>query len=148
MSIKLFFFLVIIGSATRFYSCQDAATKTSPKDIIKKYERLVLEMKADSLLQMFTVDAEIGHEGGPTVKGRDSIYAFLSSFKNIRVISNRDDVLSVSINKDSAIVNGDYKQAVIVLGKDTVNAAGKFTANMIRKKNKNWLIFSMRTRSL
>jgi hypothetical protein len=49
----------------------------------KKYERLVLEMKADSILQLFTTDAEIGHEDQQPLKGRDSIYSFLSSFKNV-----------------------------------------------------------------
>jgi hypothetical protein len=31
-------------------------------------------------------------------------------------------------------VNGNYTQTVIVSGKDTVNVAGKFTANMIAMK--------------
>jgi len=100
--------------------------------VIKKYERLVLEMKADSIAQLFTTDAEIGHEDQPPVRGRDSIYSFLSSFKNVRVVDNHDQVVSSFITDDSAIVNGNYTQRVIVSGKDTVNVAGKFTANMIR----------------
>jgi hypothetical protein len=129
------------------YSCSETSTTASPPDVIKKYERLVLEMKADSISQLFTTDAEIGHEDQPPLKGRDSIYSFLSSFKNVRVISNRDEIASTSVVDDSAIVNGSYTQTVIVSGKDTVNVAGRFTAIMARDKNKNWLISKMETRS-
>jgi len=115
--------------------------------VIEKYERLVLEMKADSIAQLFTTDAEIVHEDQSPVRGRDSIYSFLSSFKNVRVVDNHDQVVSSSIIDDSAILNGNYTQTVIVSGKDTVNVTGKFTATMIRDKNRNWLISKMKTRS-
>ncbi len=103
-------------------------------------------MKADSIAQLFTTYAEIGHQYQPPVKGRDSIYSFLSSFKNITVIRNRDEIVSSSIRDDSATVNGSYTQTVIVSGKDTINVTGKFTATMIRDKS-NWLISKMKTRS-
>jgi len=141
---KPFYILVISISVN---SCSETSVKTSPQDVIKKYERLVLEMKADSIAQLFTTDAEIGHEDQSPVRGRDSIYSFLSSFKNVRVVDNHDQVVSSFITDDSAIVNGNYTQRVIVSGKDTVNVAGKFTANMIRDENRNWLISKMRTRS-
>ncbi|HEV8506944.1 MAG TPA: nuclear transport factor 2 family protein [Chitinophagaceae bacterium] len=127
-------------------SCSETSTTTSPESVIKKYERLVLEMKADSISQLFTIDAEVGHEDQPAVKGRDSIYSFLSSFKNVRVINNRDEIVSSSIRDDSATVNGSYAQTVIVSGNDTVNVAGKFIATMVRQKN-NWLISKMKTSS-
>ncbi|MFI5186187.1 MAG: YybH family protein [Chitinophagales bacterium] len=123
-------------------------TTTTPLDLIKKYERLVLEMKADSLSQLFTTDAEVGHEEQPPVKGRDSICRFLSSFKNVRVIRNVDSIIHVSVKNDSAIVEGIYKQTVIISKKDTVNVSGHFTSNLILDKNKNWLISRMHTRSL
>jgi hypothetical protein len=43
-------------------SCSETSIKETPQEIIKKYERLVLEMKADSISQLFIVDAEVGHE--------------------------------------------------------------------------------------
>jgi len=73
---KPFYTLVISISV---YSCSETSVKTSPQDVIKKYERLVLEMKADSIAQLFTTDAEIGHEDQSPVRGRDSIYSFLPS---------------------------------------------------------------------
>jgi hypothetical protein len=85
---------VLAGFTAIFYSCASNPTKESPEDVIKKYERLVLEMKADSISQLFTTDAEIGHEDQKPVKGRDSIYSFLSSFKNVHVINNRDEIVS------------------------------------------------------
>ena len=127
------------------YSCQHSTA--TPQSTIEKYERLVLEMKPDSISNLFTTDAEIGHENQRPVKGRDSIDALLRSFKNIRVIENRDEISSVSVRGDSATVSGTYKQAVIVSEKDTVRVAGSFTAEMLRNKNKTWLIWKMRTRS-
>ena len=105
-------------------------------------------MKADSISNLFTADAEIGHGDNRPIRGRDSIRAFLVSFKNIRVIENRDDILSVSMRGDSATVNGTYAQSVIVSRKDTVRVVGTFTAEMLQGKNKSWLICKMRTRSL
>ena len=140
-------FCILAVSVVTISSCSENSVKETPQEIIKRYERLVLEMKADSISQLFTADAEIGHENRPVIKGRDSIYSFLSSFKNVHVINNRDEILSSSIKDDCAIVDGDYKQTVIVSGKDTVNAGGKFSATMIRDQNKNWLISKMKTRS-
>jgi len=128
------------------YSCQHSTA--TPQATIKRYERFVLEMKPDSISNLFTTDAEIGHENQRPVRGRDSIRAFLSSFKNVRVIENRDDISAVSMRGDSATVNGTYKQAVIVSEKDTVRVSGSFSAEMLRDKNKTWLIRKMRTRSL
>src|SRR6476646_4827275 len=130
MSVKPLY--ILAGFTSILCSCANNATKESPEEVIKRYERLVLEMKADSISQLFTTNAEIGHEDQSPVRGRDSIYSFLSSFKNVRVVDNHDQVVSSFITDDSAIVNGNYTQRVIVSGKDTVNVAGKFTANMIR----------------
>jgi hypothetical protein len=146
MSIKLFCLLSFV--LAYLYSCPQSKTASTPQATIKQYERLVLEMKADSISNLFTTDAEIGHENQRPVKGRDSIYALLSSFKNVRVIENHDNISSISTHGDSASVNGSYKQTVLVSGKDTVRVAGSFTADMLRDKNKNWLIWKMRTRSL
>ena len=145
MRARLFHILAV--SMLIICSCSQTSTKETPQEIIKKYERFVLQMKADSISQLFTADAEVGHENQPVIKGRDSIYAFLSSFKNVHVINNNDEIVSSSIKDNSAIVDGNYKQTVIVSGKDTVNVSGKFTATMTRDKNKNWLISKMKTRS-
>ena len=54
---KPFYILVISISV---YSCSETSIRTSPQDVIKKNERLVLEMKADSIAQLFTTGAELG----------------------------------------------------------------------------------------
>jgi hypothetical protein len=115
--------------------------------VIKKYERYVREMRADSVVQLFTSDAEIGHEGQSSIKGRDSIYRLLVSLTNVKVIRNRDSVSNVFIKDDSAVVNGNYNQTVVISGKDTVSVAGLFISNMILDQNKGWLIWKMHTRS-
>jgi hypothetical protein len=134
-------------SATYFLAHSGNQKKSTPEDVIKNYERYVREMRADSVVQLFTSDAEIGHEGQPPIKGRDSIYHFLVSFTNVKVIRNRDSISNVFIKGDSAVVNGNYKQTVIISGKDTVNVSGLFTSSMILDQNKGWLIWRMHTRS-
>jgi hypothetical protein len=103
MSLR-FLLLIIILITSGLFSCTDIATKETPQNTIKKYERFALEMKADSISQLFTTDAEIGHARQPPIKGRDSIYAFLSSFKNARVLSNQDSISTTSIKNDSAML--------------------------------------------
>src|SRR5215470_5868925 len=98
MSIKLFSLLTFV--LAYMYSCPHSKTGSTPQTVIRNYERLVLEMKADSISNLFTTDAEIGHENQRPVRGRDSIRAFLSSFKNVRVIENRDDISAVSMRGD------------------------------------------------
>lgn len=137
----------IIAVSFCLYSCPDKSVKTTPQYVIKKYEGFVLEMKPDSICQLLTMDAEIGHNDKISARGRDSIYNFLASFKNVRVINNRDNISNVIVKNDSAIVNGDYYQKVIINGKDTLSVSGKFTADMIRDKNNHWLICRMRTKN-
>jgi len=104
-------------------------------------------MKADSIAQLFTENAEIGHENQKTIRGRDSIFNFLSSFKNVKMISNHDSVVSVFTKKDSATIEGIYNQSVLISGKDSMHVSGKFTANLVRNK-REWLIWKMKTRSM
>jgi hypothetical protein len=137
----------IITAATYLFAHAGNQAKSTPQDVIKKYERYVREMRADSLVQLFTSDAEIGHEGQPPIRGRDSIYRLLASLTNVKVINNRDSVSNVFIREDSAIVNGNYSQTVVISGKDTINVTGLFTSNLILDQNKRWLIWRMHTRS-
>jgi len=138
--------LLIAGASV--LSCSAQTKPATPIQVMKKYARLVGEMKADSISQMFTTDAEVGHEGQRSIRGRDSIYLFLSSFKDVKVVRNADSVTNVSAKNDSAVVEGFYRQTVIISGKDTVNVKGQFTATMVADQNRNWLISKMRTRSL
>ena len=145
MRVNLF---CLVTTITAFYACDHSPVIPTPNAAIEKYQRFVLQMKADSISELFTADAEIAHGDNRPIKGRDSIYDFLASFKNIRVIENRDDISSVSVRGDSATVHGTYAQQVIVSGKDTVRVVGTFTAQMIQNKNRSWHIWKMRTRSL
>ena len=45
----------------------------TPQVTIKKYQRLVLEIKPDFISNLFTTDAEIAHGNQRPVSGRDSI---------------------------------------------------------------------------
>jgi len=131
-----------------FYSCK-TETPPDPKDAMKRYERLLLEMKADSISQMFTKDAITSHGSNKPVIGRDSIYAFLASFakQDVIVLTNKDEIKSSAVSSDSAVLNGTYAQTVFVNHRDTVHVQGLFTARMIREKNE-WLFTSMHTESI
>jgi len=137
--------LLLILFTAIFISCSQTK-QDAPQDVIKKYERLVMDMKADSISQLFTADAEVGHDTTIIAKGRDSIFHFLASFSNVKVLSNKDDIRSTNITGDSATVKGVYTQTVIVNQKDTVNVAGEFTASMIHEKN-TWVITRMHTKA-
>ena len=121
--------------------------RPDPRDTITLYERLVQAMKPDSIARLFTQNAEVGHAGQPSIKGRDSIFRFLSSFSTFHVLSNRDSITSMQERHDSAVAAGVYRQTVVVPSGDTVRVAGFFEATLVADPAGHWLIARMRTRS-
>lgn len=111
---------------------------------MKRYDHLILKLDANGIAELFTPDGKLGE----MARGRDSIRKFLSSFKNIRVISQSSSSTSIYISGDSAIQQGTYRQSDIISGKDTVNVKGEFTATWQWVQHKGWYIRQMSTRSV
>ncbi len=116
-------------------------TKAGVEQAMKNYDHLILGMNPDSISMIYAADGELG----TMAKGRDSIRSFLDGFRNFRVLSLSSETNSISINKDSALQKGTYKQTVIIPSKDTVSVKGNFTALWVWSGSNGWLIRRMET---
>ncbi len=108
---------------------------------IKYYDHLILKLDADSIALLYTPDGNLGG----IATGRDSIRKFLSTFKNVRVLSQASTTTSIKIVRDTAIQNGSYTQSDIVSGHDTMNVKGTYMARWQWIKKKGWRIKQMTT---
>jgi hypothetical protein len=94
--LRLFFstnFIFLLSCNTARYS------KSEIDSAMKHYDNLILKSDADSISLLYTPD---GNLGDITI-GRDSIKKFLSSFKNVRVLSQSSTTKSIRIIRDIAI---------------------------------------------
>lgn len=127
-----------------FISC--GSSRPSKKGVVAAmhhYDELILHLNADSIAMLYTPD---GNLGGIAI-GRDSIRKFLSSFKNVQVLSQASTTDSLSVKRDIALQKGHYTQSDIVSGKDTMYVKGTYTATWQWNKKDGWLIRKMITKS-
>ena len=118
-------------------------SKSGVESAMQKYDHYILNLDADSISLLFTPDGSLGD----MATGRDSIKRFLSSFKNVKVLSQSSTTKNIETIKDTAIQTGTYTQSDVVSGKDTVDVKGEFTARW-QWMNNDWYIKKMITRSL
>jgi hypothetical protein len=128
-------FIVIFFSANA-----QNKTEAGVEQAMKTYDRFILSMNTDSIAMLYAPDGELGK----MAKGRDSIRSFLNRFKDFRVLSQNSETNKISIEKDSAIQTGSYRQTVIIPSRDTVSVKGNFTAFWIWS-GKGWQIRRMET---
>ena len=117
-------------------------TRLSVESAMKQYDHLIQKLDADSIALLYTPDGMLGD----ITRGRDSIRKFLSSFKNIQVLSQVSTTTSIEINHDTAIQKGNYRQTDVISEKDTVRIKGEFTAKWVLLKNQGWHIKRMDTK--
>ena len=132
---QLLFSLFIIGT---MMACQQANNeKLKIKKAMHNYDLHIISMNVDSIASCYTENGDLGD----IAHGRDSIRRFLSKFANFKVLSQRSISDSVSIDQDTAIQMGIYRQTVIVSPGDTVLVKGSFRARWQRQmKGELWLI--------
>jgi len=138
----LFFSLLFSFAANSAFA--QYKTRMAVDSAMKRYDHLILGMNADSIAQIYTQDGELGK----MAKGRDSIRNFLQGFKNFRVLSQTSETNSISLEGDSALQKGTYRQTVIIPSKDTVTVKGNFTAFWIWNPVYGWQIRRMETQPL
>lgn len=109
---------------------------------MKHYDRLLQKLDADSISLLYTPNGNLGN----IAIGRDSIRKFLSSFKNIRVLSQISTTISIEIVHDTAIQKGNYAQTDIVSEKDTLKVKGEYTAKWEWLGKQGWHIKQMTTK--
>ena len=132
---QLLFSLFIIGT---MMACQQANNeKLKIEKAMHNYDLHIISMNVDSIASCYTENGDLGD----IAHGRDSIRRFLSKFANFKVLSQRSISDSVSIDQDTAIQMGIYRQTVIVSQGDTVLVKGSFRARWQRQmKGELWLI--------
>ncbi|MEO7210332.1 MAG: nuclear transport factor 2 family protein [Chitinophagaceae bacterium] len=105
------------------------------------YNEKIKSMDVEAISLIFTPDGHLGE----MATGRDSIKAFLSSFKNVQVLTQNSTTDSIKIIKDTAIQTGTYMQSDIINRKDTLHVSGTFTARWEWVKGSGWLLEKMNT---
>jgi hypothetical protein len=125
-------------------ACLGNHNTTGVESAMKLYNHLIQKMDADSIALMYTADGDLGN----MAHRRDSIRKFLSTFKNVSVLSQSSESTSIKITGDSCIQKGTYQQVVLISGKDTVRVKGEFKANRQWKLSEDWHIRRMDTKSL
>ncbi len=136
----LFLLLIIFLS---LLSCNTSShNKRGVELAMKYYDHLILKLDADSIALLYTPDGNLGN----MATGRDSIRKFLSSFKNVKVLSQLSTTTSISIMHDTAIQKGNYSQADIVSGKDTIRVKGEYSTIWQWSGKQGWLIKKMTTK--
>ncbi len=121
-----------------------ASTRKSNREIenaMKQYDHLIKKLDADSIALLYTPDGNLGN----IVTGRDSIRKFLSSFKNVEVLSQSSSTESISIQKDSSMQKGKYWQTDLLNGKDTIKVKGTYIATWVWIPKQGWHIKRMLT---
>ena len=135
--------ILLIVLLSFLYSCtENMHSKASVESAMKEYDRLIKNMDADSIALLYTPDGDLGN----IAHGRDSIKKFLSTFKNVKVLSQSSISDSVRIYGDSAYQTGTYKQVVIV-PPDTLTVKGLYFANWQWIKHEGWRIKHMETKA-
>ncbi|AYB30206.1 nuclear transport factor 2 family protein [Chryseolinea soli] len=128
---------IIVLSMIFLLACTDRRPEI--ERAMKKYDRLILRVDADSIADCFTLNGKLG-----AVSGRDSIRAFLKTFGDVNVLQQQSSTTSIVIKNDSARQEGTYFQKVIVKG-DTIVATGHYTASWVWDGVQGWLLKNMIT---
>ena len=139
-----FLHLFILTNFIFLLSCNNTRhSKSEVESAMKHYDNLILKLDADSISMLYTPDGNLGD----IAIGRDSIKKFLSSFKNVRVLSQSSTTESINIVRDTATQKGTYAQTDLVSEKDTVKVKGEYTARWQWIRKKGWHIKHMITKS-
>ncbi len=139
---RLPFLLLSILFLYACVSTQVQKNKAGIETAMKKYDELILKLDVDSIPLLFTKNGNLGN----IAIGRDSIQRFLSSFKNIKVISQSSFSTSIVINGNFATQKGNYLQTDLMNQKDTINVKGDYETQWLWVKKRGWLINKMTTK--
>ncbi len=104
--------------------CNNKHSERGVELAMKQYDRLIKKMDADSIALLYTPDGDLG----TMAHGRDSIRAFLSGFKDIKVLYQHSMTTYIKVAGDTALQRGVYHQMVLISGKDTMSVSGEYAA--------------------
>ncbi len=108
---------------------------------MKQYDHLILKTDGDSIALLYAPDGELGR----AAKGRNQIRNFLFNFRHYKVLYQSSSIDSLTIDGDTAFVNGFYQQKVIVPENDTVSIKGTYASKWEWLREEGWHIRRMET---
>jgi len=120
-----------------------ALARAEVESALVHYDSLVRRVAGDSIAALYTPDGELLGTGQRTIRGRDSIRAFLASFSNVRVDSARMTSLAVSVLGDEAVQWGTYEQTATIAKRPPVHVTGRFVADWVREPAVGWRLRRM-----
>lgn len=112
------------------------------RSLMQRYDQLILKMDAAAIADLYLPDGQMLGENNFQIRGAQGIQEFLSSFKNVQVLSNTSTTESIVFKKDTAIQCGFYRQIAFINGKDTVYPQGNFVVKWVKKPGLGWRIAS------
>jgi hypothetical protein len=136
------FLFIALAGGMLLTSCGNTERRKETVEMaMNQYDHLLLKMDVDSIALLYAPEGDLG----TIAHGRDSIRKFLYRFADFKVIAQESKTDSISVQQDSAIQKGNYRQKVILPSKDTVMVKGSFTAHWIWLKEGGWHIRLMET---
>jgi hypothetical protein len=111
---------------------------------MRQYDHLILKTDGDSIALLYAPDGELGK----VAKGRNQIRNFLFNFRHYKVLAQSSSIDSLIIDGDTAFVNGNYHQKVIVPVNDTVSVKGTYASKWEWLHEEGWHIRRMDTHAI
>ncbi len=136
--------IIIVITLLILSSCKNQHNRAGVEAAMKQYDHLIKKLDADSISLLYTANGNLGD----IVHGRDSIKKFLSSFLNVRVLSQVSSTKSIDMYGDSATQKGSYQQMDLIAEKDTVRVNGEYTAHWEWIPSDGWHIKYMVTKPI
>jgi hypothetical protein len=112
---------------------------------MQHYNQLILKMDADAISSMYDSEGELSYSDNPAIHGPKAIRDFIASLNGAKFEEYSTTTDSITINGETAIQVGTFKQRVILSDNKSVEAHGKYKAEWLHNSEKNWLLHRMST---
>lgn len=139
--------MAILLTLVLFIQACGKKDKSDLDSSLKRYDKYLLNLDADSLAGIFAENGELGQEGMPSITGRETIRNYMKSFSGITIFENSSESKSIDFSGDSAVQKGIYSQR-LAFNSDTVAVNGEFNAVWVKDKENAWLLRKMITKPL
>ena len=121
-----------------------AASRRQVEAALVHYNSLTRQMLGDSIAALYTPDGELLGTNAPTVRGPDSIRAFLARFAGkVTVDSARMWSDAITVAGSEAVQWGRYEQFATPVNQPQVHVQGRFVADWVRDSTGAWRLRRM-----
>lgn len=142
---------IILGCLLILFCLACYATKKAENEVkaaMQCYDSFILQVAADSIASLYTVDGEAFNNGELIAKGREAIRTFLHSFDGtVQVKANATTIDQVEVNGNTALLTGHYHQTALLLAnQEEIKVQGIIETRWARQSNGKWLLTRMETK--